>query len=508
MDEIKATNANEKQQEIMLQAARRVLKRKGVIEQLEELSINWTDEHTTELYRLLNATNKALTIVDPEQGERELARVTPSFLCEDLDMYFSNCLAVIEAFGDEWANVLTDRGNQASLFDKGLTKKQRAAWANYYEMDADARRLYLLFAAHNVNFLKEVAQEQEAEKEPTRSYVSRGKMEKAGVFYDKTPHYIAIPTGTPYFDALTLTMPHTGIKDAALLDVGGPLEQFMNNNGLEIEDTGKLFKRAGGILSSREVADLLRKGKAGDEDYSAVYFVYSATIANYPKTGKKEIELCWNDIEGALNLKHGTYTREAFISRVRNLNNKIGYLKGRGYYAVCLFKGFDTTTNKMTLEAPYCIELIKAQEEAALMRGKKGDVLTSKDGRPKMRPTIASDLYMSALPTGRDNPAVFSLCVEVTKLVNRAGKNNTPHITWRNLINKVPGLLEKIQTSSNPRRDLKRLFSALWEKLKNDSKLAEKIVIPEIYPTLSTLDEIIEFRRIPSEITRQKNNKS
>lgn len=140
------------------EAARKFARRYA--KRLRNINVGWTDEHAAEIDKLLNviADKPALQISDPEQGERELARVTPSFWHSDFNKLLLGCLKVMESFGEEWANVLTDRGNQASLFGEKLTDKQRAAWANYYDMDADVRRLYFLFAAHNVKFLEEVAQ--------------------------------------------------------------------------------------------------------------------------------------------------------------------------------------------------------------------------------------------------------------------------------------------------------------------------------------------------------------
>lgn len=111
--------------------------------------IDWTDEHETELKRLLAIWQDK---IQTAATEKEAALLFPSWQTGDLIAEITAAVAVLEAFKTKWAHVLTDRGAQASLFKTKTTptKKQAAAWANYYEMDADMRRLWLLVAANLV----------------------------------------------------------------------------------------------------------------------------------------------------------------------------------------------------------------------------------------------------------------------------------------------------------------------------------------------------------------------
>lgn len=134
-------------------------------ERLRNIKICWTEDHTNALNRLLDeiAKKPALQTSDPEQDEREMARIIPSFWCGDWGTLFLGCLQVMECFSVEWANVLTDKGNQTSLFHgQELTDKQREAWANYYEMEPEERGLYFLWAASYVLWLQDAAAEASA----------------------------------------------------------------------------------------------------------------------------------------------------------------------------------------------------------------------------------------------------------------------------------------------------------------------------------------------------------
>lgn len=194
---------------------------------IERLKLSWDEEHNKEFRRLTAYFSNRISQIQkiplpPTQENSARARAfldvwTPSFpqdwIATPAGENISDIpINIISAFRKEYALVLEDRGAQMSLFDspqpRKLTKRQEQIWANYYDLNPDARRMWLLATGY---FLDSVLKyiNGELEKQPSRQGGIHSKAQgsdSALLAQTQKTGVGALYTGTPT-DALSVYLP-------------------------------------------------------------------------------------------------------------------------------------------------------------------------------------------------------------------------------------------------------------------------------------------------------------
>lgn len=499
-------------------------------ERIEKLNINWTDEHEAEIKRLgeqiaviaIKLTSLGLPKSSTEKlFADEMASWTPSFNFRwnddknNLKEMAKIPLAIMRAFREEYTHVLNDRGAQTSLFDgeapRELTKAQKKAWSNYYNLAPDARRLWLLTTASFLNLVHKNIEDM-LSKTPQRELRTKTRIDTP--ICDLFPKMLSTPT-------------REGIRNA-LSSVAG-CGAYLQSAGKDVRSIGEWGIRQGRFFiagegraaEEQDLEELVKTGKIKADDTVLMAAFYSFCWNRYEETGESgEVTVYAPDFMRYIGALPKDKTRQKnpghahganalrikdFAERAASLNNLIGVLPGKGIYAAFLFKEHDKEKNTITFESPYFDRLIEdARRQRLALEEKAKEAKKAKKKVPLVLPENAY-LVDPSIVTARNTVAVVNV-FNIVRLIETAGPNNTPHITYKNLIKQNPDLSKRIEESANPAVLLKRVFVKTWEYLEKYTTLKEKyptIVFPNksTYPTMRTLNDVVSFPHASEEMS-------
>lgn len=471
----------------------------------------WKPEHDTELDRLVKVckdkNNYTLYLAEwPGAEYYEFLKRGGFYAPSDTIAFTHYAVALIEAFPEELYNALSDGGEQSSLFpDEDKTPAKARIWRRHTDKPADIRRLEILAQRA---LLEAAEYEIDAWITPAPQRNPRTKTRAGGNLCDDYPTWLAIPT-------------REGIRNALSCIAGSGA--YLQNAGQDVQSIGELAIRQGRFFiagegraaEERDLEELVEDGKIKAEDTALMAAFYSFCWNRYEETGESGEAIVYAPdfmrYIGALPPKDKALRKSAehsirgasnaeikkTVQRASALNKLIGVLPGKGIYAAFLFKGYDEDKNTIAFESPYIDRIIEdAKQRRARLEAEANKAKKAKKHAPGIPPENAY-LIKSAIVSAKNAVAVNNV-FNIVRLIETAGADNVPHITYRNLIKQNPELCERIKNSTNCAQLLKRVFVTTWKYLEKYTRLKEKyptIEIPDnnAYPTMRTLDEVIRF---------------
>lgn len=191
---------------------------------------------------------------------------------------------------------------------------------------------------------------------------------------------------------------------------------------------------------------------------------------------------------------------QGMIKKLRSFNNLIGIHKStnNNQYAVMQWHEYTRENNTVQFSSPYLNHIAKTVLRKNVQTDKKGHLQTDKNGRIKFKPSHSYMLY-SRLASERNKRAVEILSY-IDYLIETVGTNGVAHAKVSKIIHECPELEYALQHYSSTNRNLllKRAFGKAWELMKDKKysglyKKYQDIQIPEIIPTVSSLDTVFSF---------------
>lgn len=198
---------------------------------------------------------------------------------------------------------------------------------------------------------------------------------------------------------------------------------------------------------------------------------------------------------------------DSVITKIKSYHNVMGVIKGvrngkirESYYQVLNFEYYDEKTNTVAFSSPYMNYVIQNIYNLSIRR-ENGRPQIASNGRPLTLPSHSYLIDQSILK--ERNKAAVENVILITTLIEQAGsknkRENPPHISARNLIERNVQLAERLERSENQRALLKRVFSKTWELLREKTTLEENYKNielpspkdPSMIPTMRNLDELI-----------------
>lgn len=471
----------------------------------------WKPEYNTELEKLVNICkdkhNYTLYVAEwPGAEYFEALRRGGFYAPSTTLMHIHYAVDLIENFPEDLHNALSDGGEQSSLFpDEEKTPAKVRIWRRHTDKPADIRRLEILAQRA---LLEAAEYEIDAWVTPAPRRNPRTKTRAGDNLCGNYPAWLAIPT-------------REGIRNALSCIAGSGA--YLQNAGQDVQSIGELAIRQGRFFiagegraaEERDLEELVEDGKIKAEDTALMAAFYSFCWNRYEETGESGEAIVYAPdfmrYIGVLPPKDKAQRKSAehsvsgashaeikkTVQRASALNKLIGVLPGKGIYAAFLFKGYDEDKNTIAFESPYIDRIIEdAKQRRARLEAEANKAKKAKKRAPVIPPENAY-LIKSAIVAAKNAVAVNNV-FNIVRLIETAGADNVPHITYRNLIKQNPELCERIKNSTNCTQLLKRVFVTTWEYLKKYTRLKEKyptIEIPDniTYPTMRTLDEVIRF---------------
>lgn len=178
----------------------------------------------------------------------------------------------------------------------------------------------------------------------------------------------------------------------------------------------------------------------------------------------------------------------------------LGVYKPQGrhasYYPVLQMHRYDGESNILTIGSPWINTIIARSIGASIKTDKTGKPEITKTGKAVMLPSH-SYMIKSSIESEKNKRAI-EIVVAIVTVIETAGDNGTPHITYKELLNRCPDLNRAYQLSDDANKSnvLRRAFAGANEMLVKHTYLFQtykNLQIPKMRPSVRNLNVVIEF---------------
>ena len=273
----------------------------------------------------------------------------------------------------------------------------------------------------------------------------------------------------------------------------------------------------GGVITwDREVAGVIKNNRRGsyediqDIDPALLTQIYTAAVKAHKSHSGFTITVYLYKFLREMGIDPGKNNAPDTMRKLQSYENCIGIMPGTGIIAK-LFSiiEINATDNTMTFAVPYIFRLIDELERKNKIEGK-----TKKGELYEYEAPYNNRLVHSSIANERNKTAVELVYLITTGLLQR-GK--TPDAkTWarekakmadpalvsystsfRTLINDAPllrGRIKSYKSQNDKNKALRRAFEKAYQLIKAKTDAGEYFIdlhIPEIIPTMSTLDDLL-----------------
>lgn len=272
-----------------------------------------------------------------------------------------------------------------------------------------------------------------------------------------------------------------------------------------------------GVLSFDNESDAYikkyRRGKyedIQDLDLPLLQQIYTAASKAYAKNGGYTITVYFSKFLSEMNIDPRKQNAAEIMRKLHSFENCVGVMPGTGIIAK-LFSiiEINSADNTMTFAVPYIFRLIDELERKNKIEGK-----TKKGELYEYEAPYNNRLVHSAIANERNKTAVELVYLITTGLLQRGktpdaktwarekAKMADPalvsySISFRTLINDAPllrGRIKSYKSQNDKNKALRRAFEKAYQLIKAKTDAGEYFIdlhIPEIIPTMSTLDDLL-----------------
>ena len=253
-----------------------------------------------------------------------------------------------------------------------------------------------------------------------------------------------------------------------------------------------------------ELQNLKTKEGITEIDLPLLRVFYNAYLSDFQESKilKDVVSIFVPELAEFMGMKRNLTRQEIeskIIAKVQSFHNVTGVLKGwrngkvsQSYYQVLNFEWYNEHTNTIAFSSPYMKLVIQTIYDEAIKRNKAGEPKLKRNGEPFRIPTH-SYLIKSDIVKERNKAAVENVVIIVT-LIEQAG-DNTANIRAQTIIDRNPQLAERLESSPDAKKILRRVFQKTWELLRAKTRLQEvykNIQLPDpenpaSIPTMKTL---------------------
>lgn len=165
------------------------------------------------------------------------------------------------------------------------------------------------------------------------------------------------------------------------------------------------------------------------------------------------------------------------------------------YYPVLQMHRYNGDKNILTVSSPWINALIARSIGSSIKLDKHGMPEVTKAGKAVMLPSH-SYMIKSSIESQKNKRAI-EIVVAIVTVIETAG-DGTPHITYKELLNRCPELLTAYQLSDDANKSnvLRRAFAGANEMLVKHTYLFQtykNLQIPKMQPSVRNLNVVIEF---------------
>ena len=272
-----------------------------------------------------------------------------------------------------------------------------------------------------------------------------------------------------------------------------------------------------GVLSFDDESDAYikkyRRGKyedIQDLDLPLLQQIYTAASKAYAKNGGYTITVYFSKFLSEMGIDPRKQNAAEIMRKLHSFENCVGVMQGTGIIAK-LFSiiEINSADNTMTFAVPYIFRLIDELERKNKIEGK-----TKKGELYEYEAPYNNRLVHSSIANERNKTAVELVYLITTGLLQRGktpdaktwarekAKMADPalvsySISFRTLINDAPllrGRIKSYKSQNDKNKALRRAFEKAYQLIKAKTDAGEYFIdlhIPEIIPTMSTLDDLL-----------------